>query len=153
MSTSDRNSTGRSGIPTQGLPPSGITRFAILLRRAFGRRCPYCGAPGIFKGWFELRDHCPNCGVSFEREEGYFLGAMLVNLLVAEGITVAIVAILMVYAKLELLPLEIVAIVFAVGLPILFFPFSRTLWMAVDIALDPPELQTERRLRGHDMRR
>ena len=41
----------------------------------------------------------------------------------------------------------------AVGLPIRFVPFSRTLWMALDLHLDPPARQTERRLRGHEMRR
>ena len=145
--------TGTEGISTRGLPPSGGGRLAILLGRALRRRCPYCGTPGIFRGWFELRDHCPGCGVSFDREEGYFLGAMAINLIVAEGLTVAVVVLLMVFTDLALLPLEVIAVSLAVGLPILFYPYSRELWMALDLMLDPPERQQERRLRGHQMRR
>ena len=144
---------GSEGIPTRGLPPSGGRRLAVLLGRALRRRCPYCGGAGIFSGWFELRDRCPSCGVSFDREEGYFLGAMAVNLLVAEGLAVGVVVLLMIFSDLSLLPLEVVGVGLALGLPILFFPYSRTLWMALDLQLDPPERQTERRLRGHEMRR
>ena len=144
---------GNEGISTRGLPPSGGRRLAVLVGRALRRRCPYCGGSGIFKGWFGLRDVCPTCGVPFGREEGYFLGAMAVNLLVAEGLAVAVVVLLMIFTDLSLLPLEVVGVGLAVGLPIVFFPYSRMLWMAIDLQLDPPERQTERRLRGHEMRR
>ena len=141
------------GIPTRDLPSGGGRRLAALVNRALRRRCPYCGGSGIFAGWFSLRDRCPTCVVSFDREEGYFLGAMLVNLLVAEFLTVAVAVALMVFTDLSLLPLEAIAISLAVGLPILFYPYSRMLWMAIDLHVDPPERQMERRLRGHEMRR
>lgn len=151
--TSPSGAAATEGIPIRGLPPSGVGRLAVLLGRALRRRCPYCGAQDIFQGWFELRDHCPSCGVSFDREEGYFLGAMAINLIVAEGLTVALVVLLMVFTDLTLLPLEVIAVSFAVGLPILFYPYSKTLWMVLDLMLDPPERQTERRLRAREMRR
>ena len=128
-------------------------RLAALVGRALRRRCPYCGGAGIFAGYFSLRDRCPTCGVPFDREEGYFLGAMLVNLLVAEFITVAVAVSLMVFTDLSLVPLEIIAVSLAVGLPILFYPYARMLWMAVDLHFDPPERQAGRRLRGREMRR
>jgi uncharacterized protein (DUF983 family) len=143
----------RKGIPTRGLPPSGWARLSVLLRRALRRRCPYCGGPDIYKGWFDLREQCPTCGVSFEREEGYFLGALAINLIVAELLAVLIVVLLMVFTDLTLLPLEIIGISLAVGLPILFYPYSQTLWMALDLLFDPPERQTDRRLRGHEIQR
>ena len=140
-------------IGTRGLPSGGGRRLAALLVRGLGRRCPYCGGAGIFAGYFSLRERCPTCGVSFDREEGYFLGAMLVNLLVAEFLTVAVAVALMIFTDLSLLPLEAIAISLAVGLPILFYPYSRMLWMALDLLVDPPERQAERRLRGREMRR
>lgn len=141
------------GIATRGLAAGGLRRLLTLLGRAFRRRCPYCGGSGVFRGWFELRDTCPTCGVSFSREEGYFLGAMLVNLLVAEGLAVGAVIALMVFSDLSLLPLEVVGIGLAVGLPILFYPYSRLLWMAIDLQLDPPEKQTQRQLRADQIGR
>jgi hypothetical protein len=36
------------------------------------------------------------------------------------------------------LQLQITGVVLAIGMPILFFPFSRTLWIAFDLAVHPP---------------
>ena len=149
----ETNVAAPGGIATRGLAPGGVRRLLTLLGRAFQRRCPYCGGGGIFRGWFELRETCPTCGVSFSREEGYFLGAMLVNLLVAEGLAVGVVVALMISSDLSLLPLEVVGIGLAVGLPILFYPYSRLLWMAIDLQLDPPEKQTQRQLRADQIGR
>ncbi len=75
------------------LPRDTWNRFLVTMRRALTRRCPYCGSPGIYDGYFALRERCPRCGVRFEREEGYFLGAYALNLIVAEflGLGLAIV--------------------------------------------------------------
>jgi uncharacterized protein (DUF983 family) len=139
---------------TFGLPPTGAPRLRALLGRALARRCPYCGGGGIFKGWFGLRDRCPTCGVSYDREEGYFLGAYAVNLIVAEILALAI-ALGLIFGtglrRADLLWQEAIAIGLAVALPLLFFPFSRTIWIALDLMLDPPTAIPERRLRGHEM--
>lgn len=139
---------------TVGLPAAGAAHRRALLGRALARRCPYCGGGGIFKGWFALKDACPTCGVSFDREEGYFLGAYAVNLIVAETIAL-VVALALLFGtglrRADLLWQEAIAIGLAVALPLLFFPFSRTLWIALDLMLDPPAAVPERRLRGHEM--
>lgn len=53
------------------------SRISPLFRGLTGR-CPHCGGRGIFAGIAELKDACPNCGFSFVREEGYWVGAMTV---------------------------------------------------------------------------
>lgn len=144
------------GIPTRGLPAQGGRRLIVLLGRALRRRCPYCGGGGIFQGWFSLRERCPTCGAVFEREDGYFLGAYAVNLIIALFVGLGGALLLIFGTPLRdaaLIWQEAVAVLLAVALPILFFPYSRTLWMALDLQVDPPERQTERRLRGHEMKR
>jgi uncharacterized protein (DUF983 family) len=42
-------------------------------------RCPRCRRGRMFKGLLQMNDPCPVCGLIFEREEGYFLGAMYVS--------------------------------------------------------------------------
>jgi len=42
-------------------------------------RCPGCHKARLFRGWFTMNDPCPVCGIIFQREEGYFLGAMYVS--------------------------------------------------------------------------
>jgi hypothetical protein len=29
-----------------------------------------------------MRDHCPSCGLAFEREPGYWVGAVIINTIV-----------------------------------------------------------------------
>ena len=138
------------------LPARAPDRFRLLAARALTRRCPYCGASGIFDGYFSLKDRCPSCGTSFAREDGYFLGAYALNLIVAEILGLGLGLYLIFGTRLSRLPLlwqEAIAISLAVALPIVFFPFSRTTWMALDLLVDPPNAAPERRLRSHEMGR
>ncbi|MPZ86465.1 MAG: hypothetical protein GEU81_00055 [Nitriliruptorales bacterium] len=54
--------------------------------RALRRRCPRCGSRDIWLRWGQLRTRCLGCGYPFEHEEGYWVGAMIVNLGMAEGL-------------------------------------------------------------------
>jgi uncharacterized protein (DUF983 family) len=123
----------------------------VTLLRALRRRCPYCGASGIFRDYFSLREECPRCGVHFEREEGYFLGAYALNLIVAEllGLGIAIVLLFRTrLGRLDLIWQELIAVALAVVFPILFFPYSREIWMAMDLTFHPPGGESPRPARG-----
>jgi uncharacterized protein (DUF983 family) len=52
------------------------------------QRCPRCRKGKIFRGRFAMNDPCPVCELIFQREEGYFLGAMYVSYLLATMIVV-----------------------------------------------------------------
>jgi uncharacterized protein (DUF983 family) len=121
------------------------------MRRAIGRRCPYFGSPGIFDSYFALRERCPRCGVRFEREEGYFLGACALNLIVAEFLGLGLALFLIFKTNLRYLPLvwqEVIAVALAIAFPVALFPFSRTFWIAMDLIFHPPAHGSERQLRG-----
>lgn len=148
--------TMSEAVRVPDLPGGGFTRVRTLAGRALRRRCPYCGGGGIFQGWFSLRERCPRCEVSFNREEGYFLGAYAVNLIVSESIGLGIALYLIfgtALSRAALIWQELVAVALVVALPILFFPYSRTVWMALDLLADPPAATPERRLRGSEMGR
>jgi uncharacterized protein (DUF983 family) len=58
-----------------------------VLTRAFLLRCPACGHRGITTGVRRrIRESCPGCHYVFVREDGYWLGAMIVNIAVAEAV-------------------------------------------------------------------
>ena len=57
----------------------GIPRALALLWRGACLRCPRCGARSLFRTWFAMYERCAVCGLRFEREQGYFLGAMYIN--------------------------------------------------------------------------
>src|SRR6185436_189602 len=67
------------------MPLSFFARARRLLGRALRRRCPNCGGPGIFQGWFRMIKQCPTCGLPLERnEQGYAVGAYMFNIALAE---------------------------------------------------------------------
>jgi uncharacterized protein (DUF983 family) len=57
----------------QEISPSGT--FRRLLRLL----CPRCGRGQVFQGWFRMNETCPSCTYRFEREPGYFVGAMYIS--------------------------------------------------------------------------
>jgi uncharacterized protein (DUF983 family) len=101
------------------------------------RRCPRCGAGHLFRHWFEIVPDCPHCGLHFEREEGYWAGALAVNIVVAGG-AFAVVFIALVAATapdIPVLPLLAVLVPIVVLVPVVYYPFSKTVWMAFDHAV------------------
>ena len=104
-----------------------------------------CGGRRIFDGWYALKPNCPTCGYPFERESGYWVSAIIVNTAVTFAIFgVFFVATLLITAPdVPWVPIVIVGLVTNVLFPILFFPISKTLLMAIDLWVHPlsPEVQ------------
>ena len=106
------------------------------LWRGLTRRCARCGSGHLFKHYFTMVDDCPRCGLHFERESGYFAGALAINIM-AVGALFAIVFVALLAVTIPDVPvveLLIVLIPIAGFGPILFYPFSKTIWVAIDRA-------------------
>jgi uncharacterized protein (DUF983 family) len=102
--------------------------------RGLTRRCPRCGSGRLFRRWLRIRDRCPRCGLRLEREEGGFLGAMTINYVAT---TFAWIALLVVWLIVDLPGLHLAALVavsvaLVAVLPLVFFPFSKTIWATID---------------------
>jgi uncharacterized protein (DUF983 family) len=116
-------------------------RFVEILFRSLRLRCPLCGQGKLFRSWFRMHENCPNCGVKFEREGGFFLGSIYINY----GLTSLVAAI--VYPILlfkRILPNQIsmaLVLAFVLIFPLLFFPLSRSLWLGFDEFCDPREAE------------
>lgn len=108
----------------------------LLFTRALWLRCPVCGRGRLFRSWFKMYENCPNCGYHFEREEGYFTGAMAINLIVTEVIVFVAVILLAVNAA-PIVPAILCGVALAIAAPILGYPHSRSFWMALDLVLHP----------------
>ena len=109
----------------------------IILGRGFAKRCGRCGERSLFDGWFKMADRCPRCDLPFERGEGYWLGAMAVNLGAAEvafGITLLVGA-LLTWPDPPWLALTIISLAVNAIVPIVFYPFSKTIFVAIDLLL------------------
>jgi uncharacterized protein (DUF983 family) len=128
-----------TAVPEPSAPAATAT-LPRLLARGLMLRCPRCGARQLFSHWFKMVDRCPGCAYLFAREEGSFLGAFVINF----GVTIAGLAIVMgvLIAVLAgggssgaIAEVAFAAMAIAVILPIVFYPFSKTLWTAIDLAM------------------
>ena len=115
--------------------------LAKLLWRGFTKRCPVCGERAIFVRWFSIVDRCPRCNLEFERIDGHLAGALGINTVdsIAVVFGVGIVAGLLTFPELPLVPLVTTITLVAALFPILFYPFSKTVWTAIDLRMRPPE--------------
>ncbi len=96
-------------------------------------KCPRCRQGKAFVGHFAMNENCPICQLRFEREPGYFLGAMYVSY--ALSVILLGLIILLGSALFSSLRLEII-IGFSVPLYLPFVPavfrYSRIIWMYFD---------------------
>lgn len=127
---------GRGGDPDE--VRLGLRR---LLFRGATLACPACGARGHFRQWVRMEDRCHRCGLTFERIEGHWIGAIGLNTIVSFGalLVFLIIAVALTIPDIPVGPLVVGNIGVALVVPILFYPASRTLWTAVDIAMRPLE--------------
>lgn len=49
---------------------------AWSFNRLLHLRCPRCGADSFRAGWFKTAKACSSCGLVFEREAGFYAGAI-----------------------------------------------------------------------------
>ncbi len=118
--------------------------WRVLVRRGLRRRCPRCGGGDVFVDRWRLRERCPGCGYRFRREPGFFLGAWFINFMILEVVHfVGVMAFIVWRSSHPAAPLgpELVGgALVAIGLPILCYPWSQTVWAAIDLAMTPLEL-------------
>ena len=121
-----------------GMP--GFRRTVRLFARALRLRCPNCGQAKVFTSWFRMRTHCPVCGLKFERgEEGYQVGSYMFNIVAAELIFAAVFVGVMVatWPSPPWKLLEYGGIALMIVAPFVFYPFSKTLFLAFDLVFRP----------------
>ena len=95
-------------------------------------RCPACGGSHIFARPFHVKERCESCSAIFKREEGFFVGAIMVAVVTTEA--------LIVLAYLISLPIVSghydlvigVLLVLALVFPVAFFHHSWSIWLSFD---------------------
>jgi uncharacterized protein (DUF983 family) len=116
-----------------------LSRASLALRRALGLRCPRCGQGRLFTGLVRMPARCPVCGLLFEREAGYFIGAIYINYGLTVGLAVA--GYFALEAWLAPSPGWQVTVwgAFVVLFPLWSFRYSKAFWLALDHLVDPTE--------------
>jgi hypothetical protein len=86
-----------------------------------------------------MEARCPRCGLRFEREEGYWTGAMAIDLIVTELLFGAALLVVLIFTwpDIPMVPLLIAALVLNGLFPVIFYPLAKTLWIAFDLSVRP----------------
>ena len=112
-----------------------------MIRRSLMRQCPRCANRSAwFTSWFKQGERCIGCGIKRTRDtDGHELGSMtvasvvnIVLIMVAMGIAIALTA-----PDVPVLTLYIVLASAALVFPVLTWPVTHTLWMAIDLVARP----------------
>ena len=112
-----------------------------MIRRSLLRQCPRCANRSAwFTSWFKQGERCIGCGIKRTRDtDGHELGSMtvasvvnIVLIMVAMGIAIALTA-----PDVPVLTLYIVLASAALVFPVLTWPVTHTLWMAIDLVARP----------------
>ena len=115
-------------------------RILLLISRALRLRCPNCGGGPLFDGWLRPSKRCPSCGLPLERgESGYQVGSYMFNIIAAELIFAAIFigAVVATWPDPPWLALQLGGGALMILAPLAFFPWSKTLFLAIDLVFRP----------------
>ena len=112
-------------------------RARKILFRGLRLRCPDCGETPLYGSFFKMKHHCSRCGLIFEREQGYFIGALYINVIVTESLLLFLFILYYTIRPVSEDALYVVLFSLALILPLIFFRHSRSLWLAVDHIIEP----------------
>ncbi|MEO7103765.1 MAG: DUF983 domain-containing protein [Gemmatimonadaceae bacterium] len=111
--------------------------------RALFLRCPNCGGPKVIRKWFALERCCQKCGLQLDRGEvddnvigGMYFNIMLTELLFALGLLIVVIVR---WPHVPWANVEYSLIIAMIIAPIILYPVSRLMWLALDLLLRPPD--------------
>jgi hypothetical protein len=88
-----------------------------------------------------MKDNCDQCGLRFEREEGYWVGALIINTTVTFGsfLVMFVGGILITWPEVPWTALGLITIAANGVIPVAFYPVSKSLWLALEMGWHPLE--------------
>jgi uncharacterized protein (DUF983 family) len=98
----------------------------------FSNRCPVCFDGKIFKGIYSMNEKCPNCGNIFEKESGYFIGAMLASYFLAILLIIPTLGLCLFILNLDLSISLFIGLTQLVMMQVLLFRYSRIIWIQIE---------------------
>ena len=107
------------------------TIFATLVR-CLKLQCPVCGRASIVERPFNLKHTCSACGVIFKREEGFFVGAIMANVVATEVFILLTYFACLLFTNLGDGAMLTILFVIGVSFPLAFYHHAWALWLGVD---------------------
>src|SRR4051812_47007985 len=100
-----------------------------VLRGVLGNRCPRCGKGKVFRGLYSMNAVCPSCGTKFDREPGFFLGALVLGYFFSAFSTVPTLVICIFVLQVPLVAAIAITCAQIILLNPLIFRLGRLTWL------------------------
>jgi hypothetical protein len=84
-----------------------------------------------------MHEYCPACGLKFEREPGYFLGAMYFGYVMALATIAVFTAVVWLIVKVPFQRSVVIAVLLFVPLTPVIALMARVFWIYFDQSIDP----------------
>jgi uncharacterized protein (DUF983 family) len=118
--------------------------IVLTLSRCLRLICPVCGGASIVDRPFNLKHRCTACEVIFKREEGFFVGAIMANVIATEFLILVVYFSCLLFTNFdESVTLTILFIV-GVTFPLAFYHHSWALWLGIDHLIEGLPQRSER---------
>jgi uncharacterized protein (DUF983 family) len=114
--------------------------FKQIVFRAVHWRCPNCGRGRLFRGVFRMLLRCPECGLSYFPEQGYYIGAMIINYAATTAVIVTIFLFSLLFPDFTMLSTNskiLLWIGFAIALSLLLTRHAYSFWLGIDFWIKP----------------
>lgn len=133
------NNSGTNGEPEAGTVMNQPNKPGYIKTIAH-QRCPKCRKGIVFRHGMEMNNKCPYCGTRFDREPGFFTGAMHIGYIIALPVGVFLMFVLMVVLP-DLHPAlhGLLAMIGVVPIIPLTVRLSRVLWLDIGSHLSPQD--------------
>ena len=119
----------------------GRPNFRKVLLNALHCRCPNCRRGRIFRGFpNRVLPKCPDCGLSYFRESGYFLGGMIITYILTAFILLAAYLVSLLFPGPSSFSENFQFVFWASLAVLLTFALVRpaySLWLSLDFWIDP----------------
>lgn len=102
------------------------------LARCLRLQCPVCGSESIVRRPFNLKHRCEACGAVFKREEGFFVGAIMANVVATEVFILITYLACLTLTNFSDSTILIILFVIAIAFPLAFYHHAWALWLGMD---------------------
>jgi uncharacterized protein (DUF983 family) len=107
-----------------------------VLGRCLRLRCPACGEARIVTRPFHIRHHCPSCLALFKREDGFFVGAILANVVTTELVILLVCFFFLLIVGTSYESVLVLLFIMALIFPVAFYHHSWSLWLGFDLIVE-----------------
>ncbi len=116
------------------------SRALLLAKRGLLLQCPNCGGFTMVKGLLKIHDQCRICGLIFEHDDAFYLGASVVNYTFTALLALIPALVFVARGSWSIITAVVFASAVCLVFPVLFYWHSKSIWMALYYYSVPDDL-------------